>query len=307
MKVAAAIGILVGAIVILANMESGKAWKGIGLLALIAGELLIITAIFKEIDANGDALLKAAGAVALLVIPIYLLGNMDTGKALKGIGMVGLILTELALFMKIAGKGMDNKQSFLGLAIAVNLLVFAVKGLGNMDTGAALKGVVGLGLILLELSLFMNKTNTKKISGMISMAIAVNLLVLAVRNMGSLNTKTILKGVLGLGGIMAAFSVLINSSKGMKLGSSLLMLLTMAGSMLLFIEMFKQTEGMNMDNMLKFAASLATTMLSLHRHEDHQSDPDQRSINRSCRIRNPDRRRWRAHCRPRMATKRGAV
>ena len=263
LKVAAAIGILVASIVILANMEAGKAWKGIGLLTLIAGELLLITALFKKIDANGDALLKAAGAVALLVIPIYLLGSMDTGKALKGILGVGLVLTELAIFMKIAGKGMDKKQSFIGLAIAVNLLVFAVKGLGNMDTGAALQGVIGLGAVLLELSLFMNKTNTKKIGGMISLALAVNLLVLAVKSIGKMNTKTLIKGVLGLGGIMAAFSVLINASKGMKFGSALLLLLTMAGSMILFVEMFKQVEGMNMDSMLKFAASLATVMLSM--------------------------------------------
>jgi len=263
LKVAAAIGILVGAIVILANMEAGKAWKGIGLLTLIAGELLIITALFKKIDANGDALLKAAAAVALLVIPVYLLGNMDTRAALKGIVGVGLILTELALFMKIAGKGMDKKQSFIGLAIAINLLVFAVKSLGNMDTGAALQGVVGLGLVLFELSLFMNKTNTKKISGMISLALAVNLLVLAVRSIGNMNTKTIIKGVLGLGGVMAAFSILINASKGLKFGSALLLLLTMAGSMILFVQMFKQVEGMNMDSMLKFAASLATVMLSM--------------------------------------------
>jgi tape measure domain-containing protein len=263
LKIAGAIGILVGSVVVLANMEVGKATKGIGLLTLLSMELLTITAIFKKIDANGDALIKAAGAVALLMISVFLLGRMDIGTALKGILGVGIILTELALFMRIAGKGMTGKQSFLGLAVAVNLLVLAVKSLGDMDLGSAIKGIAGLGLVMLELSLFMGKTNTTKITGMISMAVAMNLLVRAVRKMGSLNTKTIAKGILGMGGIMAAFAVLIRTTKGMKFGSAVTMLLSAGGMMLLFVEMFKQVEGMDTGDMMAFAASLAVTMLSL--------------------------------------------
>ena len=263
LKIAGAIGILVGSVVVLANMEVGKATKGIGLLTLLSMELLTITAIFKKIDANGDALIKAAGAVALLMIPVFLLGRMDIGTALKGILGVGIILTELALFMRIAGKGMTGKQSFLGLAVAVNLLVLAVKSLGDMDLGSAIKGIAGLGLVMLELSLFMGKTNTTKITGMISMAVAMNLLVRAVRKMGSLNTKTIAKGILGMGGIMAAFAVLIRTTKGTKFGSAVTMLLSAGGMMLLFVEMFKQVEGMDTGDMMAFTASLAVTMLSL--------------------------------------------
>ena len=213
LKIAGSIAVMVGAIVVLSNMEAEKAWKGIGMLTLIAGELLLVTALFKKVDANGDALLKAAGAIALMVVPMYLLGHMDVETAIKGVLGIGIILTELALFMRIAGKGMSEKQSFIGLAISVNLLVLAVKGLGDMNTDDALRGVVGLGAVLLELSLFMNKTNTKNITGMISMALALNLMVRAVRKIGSLNSKTILKGVLGVAGIAAAFSVLVTAQR----------------------------------------------------------------------------------------------
>ena len=95
------------------------------------------------------------------------------------------------------------------------------------------------------------------------MAVAVNLLVFAVKRMGKMDAKTITKGVLGLGGIMTAFGAMAKMTKGMKLGSSIALLLTMAGTMILFIEAFKQVEGMNADSMLKFAASLSATMLAL--------------------------------------------
>ena len=132
-----------------------------------------------------------------------------------------------------------------------------------MNTGAALQGVIALGAVMLELNLFTNKTNPKKMTGLISMVLSLNLLVRAVRNVGTLNTKTILKGILGLGGIMAAFAVLINSTKGLNLTSSIPSLLVMAGSIILFIEAFKQVEGMDSDAMVKFAASLAMMLLSL--------------------------------------------
>ena len=90
-----------------------------------------------------------------------------------------------------------------------------------------------------------------------------NLMVRAVRKIGSLNSKTILKGVLGVAGIAAAFSVLVNSAKGVNFGSSIGALLLMAGSIILFIETFKQVEGANADSMVKFAVSLAMMMLSI--------------------------------------------
>ena len=263
LKIAGSIAIIVGAIVVLSNMDSEKAWKSIGMLSLIAGELLVVTALFKKIDANGDSLLRAAGAIALMLVPIYLLGNMNIGTAIKGMVGIGIILTELAVFTKIAGSGMIGKQSFVGLAIAVNLLVLAVRMLGEMNVGTALQGIIVLGVMMLELNLLMKNTGAVKTTGVISMALAINLMVKAVRDIGGLNSRTILKGMIGLAGITAAFSVLIQITKNLKFINSISALLLVAGSMALVVAVFKQIENANMDDILKFAVSFGATMISL--------------------------------------------
>lgn len=264
LKIAAAIGVLVASIYILSKMETEDVVKGLGVISIIAAELLAVSFLFGKIGADGESFLMVAAALTLLVIPIKLLGSMDTEQALKGILAIGVIMAELALFMRMAGKGFTGKTGFFGLAIAINLMVLAVKNMAKLDTGSMAKSLIGMEVLLLEMSRFMKKTaGLGKVGGLIGMAVAVNLLVFAVKRMGKMDAKTITKGVLGLGGIMTAFGAMAKMTKGMKLGSSIVLLLTMAGTMILFIEAFKQVEGMNADSMLKFAVSLSATMLAL--------------------------------------------
>ena len=56
-----------------------------GLLTLIATELLVVSALFSKMDLDGGSALKASAAILLLVIPIKLLSAMKTADALKGI------------------------------------------------------------------------------------------------------------------------------------------------------------------------------------------------------------------------------
>ena len=264
LKIAAAIGVVVASIYVLSKMDTEDVVKGLGIISFIAVELLTISFLFGKIGADGKSFLMVGAALALLVIPIKLLGSMDTEQALKGIIAIGVIMTELGIFMRLAGKGFTGKAGFIGLAIAINLMVLAIKNLARLDTGSMAKSLIGMEVLLLEMSRFMKKTSELgKVSGLIGMAVAVNLLVFAVKRMGKMDFKTIAKGVLGLGSIMLAFGAMARMTKGMKLGSSLITLLTMAGTLILFIKAFKQVEGMDSDKMLKFALSISATMLAL--------------------------------------------
>lgn len=264
LKIAAAIGILVASIYVLSKMDTEDVVKGLGIISFIAVELLAISFLFGKVSASGKDILMVAASLLLLTLPIKILGDMEPEKALKGILAIGVILTELALFMRLAGKGFTGKTGFVGLAIALNLMVLAIKNMSKLDTGSMAKALIGMEVLLLEMSSFMKKTSgLGKVSGLIGMAVAINILVFAVKRMGKMDAKTIAKGVLGLGGIMLAFGAMAKMTKGMKLGSSLVMLLTMAGTLLLFVEAFKQIEGMNTDDMLKFALSFSASMLAL--------------------------------------------
>lgn len=264
LKIAASIGILVASIYVLAKMDNKSIMKGMGLLTLLATELLIVSALFSKMDLDGGSVLKASAAILLLVIPIKLLSAMKTADALKGIIGVGLILAELALFSRMMGKDFNGKQAgFIGLGIAVNLLVIAIKSLSKLNVGSMAKSLIAMEVLLLEMAAFTKRVSGKKVAGMIAMAIGINLMVTAVKRMGKLDTKTIAKGVIGLGSIMLAFGAMLKLSSSVNLGSALILLVTMAGSLLMFTEAFKRIDGSNTNDMLKFSASFAAMMTSM--------------------------------------------
>lgn len=262
LKIGAAIGILVGSIYLLSKLDTYSVIKGIGLLSVLMLEMTMLSFILRSSQNNGRVFLNAAKGILVMLIPIYLLGRMKTEDALKGILGVGAILLELSLFTRIAKN--TQIKGLLILSIAMNILVLAVKNLGSLRIDKLAKGLGGLAILFLELRGFMKTAGGSiKISGILGLSIGILLLAKAVEKMGNLKISTIAKGVIGLGGIMKSFSLLTKEAKGMKLGNSLVMLLTMAGSMLIFVEIFKQVQGMDTTSMLEFAGSFALGLISV--------------------------------------------
>lgn len=263
LKIAAAVGIMVAAVVVLASMPTEKAMKGIYMLGAIALELLAVTALFKMIGADGDSLLKAAEAVALMVVPIYLLGILPVKAAVQGIIAVGIIMAGLAGCMKLAENGLTGKQAFISLAVAVNLLAIAVTALGFLPIGNAAQGIIAVGLILAELTACTRLMKPNQVKGMISMALAVDLLVLAVRNLGRMKTGDLAKGVIGLGAVMGVFAVLLKQASGLKAGTSLATMALIAGSMIAFSFALKNLENMPWQTVAAFSAGISVIALAM--------------------------------------------
>ena len=145
-------------------------------------------------------------------------------------------------------------------------MILAVKQIGNIKVGALIKGLVGLGSILLMLNLFLKNTgDIKKISGLIGLAIAIGILVSTVNRIGRMKTGVLLKGLLGLAAIMMVFNLLTKSAKGMSLGAALSSLLLFIGLIAAFIAVFYYIQNQNMDigSIQKFAISISMLLVSL--------------------------------------------
>ena len=264
LKLAGSIGILVGSVYVLAKMDTASLTKGFALLSGLAAGLLAVSLAFKKIDLDGGSILKLSAAILLLVAPVELLSMMDTAKALKGIVGIGLILAELALFSRMMKSEFSGKQAgFIGMSVAVNLLVFAMKSLAGINDAAMEKSLLGLGALLLEMGLFTRLASGSKVSGIISLALGMNLMVLAIKSIGSLDTANIAKGVLGLSAVMLAFGGMMKLAGGTNFLSSIGLLVAMAGSLIVFVNAFKQIDTSSSDGMLKFSASFAAMVVSL--------------------------------------------
>ena len=262
---ALSIGVAILSIVIkrLAKMNIEDALQGVFMLGIIFAELVGFMKLSGTGFAEKQNFLALSIGVAILTIVVKRLAKMNIKDALQGVFMLGAILAEIGLFTRLVGKDTAKVSGLIGLAIAVDLMIIAIKSLAKLDFGGLVKSLLGMEILLLEIASFSKRVSDKKIAGMIAMAIGINLMVTAVRRMGKLDTKTIIKGVLGLGGIMLAFGGMMKFAGGAKFGTSAALLVAMAGSLILFIEAFKYVQDMNMDDMLKFAASISSVMLSL--------------------------------------------
>ena len=172
---------------------------------------------------------------------------------------------------KKAKLGVFKSTALILLAASISIFADTIGKIGSLDTGTIVKGLAGLGVVLLELAAFMamvKKSNfgVFKGAGLILMAVSLNSFAETIAKIGKLNTKAIIKGVAGLGLVLleiAAFMKTMNKTKITGITKSLVMLGVMALSLQVFVKALKHLDGVEMDQMLSFSTSFSAALLSL--------------------------------------------
>lgn len=160
-------------------------------------------------DSIGTTLLKIAGSIGILVASMLLLSKMDTADILKSLVVIGTLGAELAIIGGLFKTGIADGKSFLMMAAGISLIIIPIKMLAKMNTEDALKGILGIGLIMTEMAFFgkiVGEGFNKK-TGFLSLAAGVNLLIIAIKQLASMNVGELIKGVSALGVIFLELSV----------------------------------------------------------------------------------------------------
>lgn len=165
-----------------------KAMSASGLIASLAGSILVLSGALKvmsTIDADdmSRSLLALAGTMATVVAAIVIISNTGGGK-----------IQTSALFM-------------LGLAGSIKIMASAIEDLSEIDSDKIKQGVVGLGVILLELAVFMRIADRTKIgpvsaAGLVVTAYAVKVMVTAIQDIAEIKTDHLKKGLQTIGLIL---------------------------------------------------------------------------------------------------------
>ena len=259
------------------GMETDTIVRGIAGLGAVLLELGIFLALTKKAKLGvfkGVGLILLAVSINMFANAIKKIGGLETGTIVKGIAGLGAVLLELAIFLAITKKaklGVFKGAALILLAVSINIFANTIEKIGNLDTGAMIKGLIGLGAVLLELAIFMamvKKTNfgVLKGAGMILMAVSLNSFAETIAKIGNLKTKTIVKGIAGLGLVLleiAAFMKIMNKTKVTGITKSIIMLGVMALSMQVFVKALKHLEGVELDTMVGFSTSFGIALLSL--------------------------------------------
>ena len=226
-----AVGMVIMAVAIkmLGNMDPGAALQGVIALAVI---LKVLTGFMETVQKNAKRMKPSAGilmglAVSCVILAgaVYMLGSMDSGKAIQGVIALAAVIGLLTGFMFVVSKDQymgKGAAVLMGLAIACNILVSAIWMLGTMDTGKLLQGMIAVTVLITELSIAMGiagRTDPKGAASILAMAVAVTVLVGAVYMLGNMNIKTLAKGLISLAVGLGILAVAMAAADAFKDGA----------------------------------------------------------------------------------------
>ena len=261
-------------VAIIRLQEMFKSFKGIadnaaGILESVKG---ILESYQKDIEAK--TLMKIAGAVAILAGSIWILSSIDDVLLVKGIGAMSLVMTELMLcfkvLTKIVKKDIYIKSSLALISLSLSLLILssAIKKISSLNIDQLKIGLAGLAgaMSVLASAIYLlpddGKTN-KKTKGLIGLSISLLILSVALKKIGSMNITSIITGLsimlISLGGMSLILSKM-NPENALRKSLSMLVL---ANSLIILAGSLKILGSMNWEEIKRGLTTMAGSLTIL--------------------------------------------
>jgi tape measure domain-containing protein len=221
LTIASAVGILALSLIGLSTIDSGKLSVALGAMSVMFAELIGAMSLFDKLP-GGKGLNEIAGQMLLIAASMLILsfaikeiGKLSVKQMIKGLVGVGVVLAEIAIFMKVTdlnGMGIKSSIGILILAGALLVLAKSVEQFGKLDPKVLEQGLKGIAGILLELAIFTKVTGDAKsviatATGLIILGVAMLIFAKAISVMGSLSVDQITKGLEAMGGSLAIVAI----------------------------------------------------------------------------------------------------
>ena len=269
-----AVLILAGAVQKLSGLDWDELLKGLvgvaGLSAILVASATALSKTSKGLIRGSAGLVVFAAAIRVLVGAVEDLGALDVGSLAKGLIGVGVLCTELALFLKatdLDGMGVLKGTGLVLLAASINILADAVGAFGALDISSLLKGLSAVAVVLTELAVFTKVTANAK--HVISTATAMTILGAAmlvfgeaVEKMGNLSWGEIGRGLTTMAGSLAAVTVAMNLLPNGMISKATGMI-EVGAALLIIGEAVRNMGGMSWDEIARGLVTLAGSMTIL--------------------------------------------
>lgn len=219
LKIASAIAILVASLVALSLIDSAKLSAALGAITVLFADLMASMAIFNKISgmASGvirstTAMLAISTSVLILASALKKLGDLDAKQLATGLtGVVGLTATMIVAAKSLSKGGptiIKGASQMVIFAAAIKVLASACEDLSALDWEGLAKGLVGVGVLLAEVSLFMNTAkfsgqSVTTATGIVILSGAIKILASACEDFAQMNWGEIGRGLTSIGIVLA--------------------------------------------------------------------------------------------------------
>ena len=276
-KIAAAIGILAASIVSISLIDSNKLGSSLAAIGGLFAQLLVASKLYSKIGSFKSSALKSSTVMMSMATSILILssamrkiGDLDVTQTITSLTA---ILAMTAMMSKVASNLSKNGGSFIkgstgmiAFAFAIKVLGSACKDLSGLDFASMIKGIAGLGAVMAEMSLFLNKTNfssigIKSATGIVILASSLKVMASACKDFGNMDWSSILKGVTGAGAILAEISLFnkytTNASGILKISTSMVII---AGAMNVMYYAMQNIGNMDWSSISKSIAGIGSVL-----------------------------------------------
>lgn len=225
---------------------------------------------------RAGALLKIASAIGILTASVFTLSTIDSDALQRALFGIAVLLIELDVALAAFGKMSNDfkgslKANFLMKSLAVSILIMAaaVKVLSAISWEGMTKGLIAIGGLLLELSLFLSLTDFKKKSvsssaGMVLIASALLILSSVVKKFENVNWETIERSLVSIGALLLEISAFANlAGKAKHVISTGLSLILVASGLKILASVVNDFSGMNWDEIKRGLTAMGAALLEI--------------------------------------------
>ena len=234
LKIASAIAILAASIVAISLIDSEKLSASLGAITVLFAELMASMSVFTKIsgDVKGavkssTVMLAMSTSILILASALKKIGDLDGGQLAKGVAGVTALMAAMVGAVKLlnmsGGSSMKGATQMVLFAASIKILASVCTDLATLEWNGLAKGLTGVGVLLAEVSLFMNtaKFSGKSLTtaaGIVVLASAIKILASACKDLGSLDFGQLVKGLGSIGVLLAeitVFTKLTGNAKGL--------------------------------------------------------------------------------------------
>lgn len=176
--------------------------------AVMAG-FVLLTEGTKMKAGTSTTLLSMAVSVKILVSAMTDIANIPTDQLTKSLITIGILLGEIALFSNLmSGIKITGSVGMIAMATTLNMLVRPLEKFASMDGASLSKGLITIaaGLGIMVLAMHGASGGIVGAGAMVVMATALNLMVIPIKALSSLNIQQVGVAMLALAGTIAVMA-----------------------------------------------------------------------------------------------------
>lgn len=277
-KIASAIAILAGSLVVLSFVDPKKLAPAIAAITIMFVDLFGSLAAFDKVIGDSStlsimglstAMIGLSVSLLVLVGVIKTLADINTGNVVKGltaIVIMSITLSGVAIILsRQSGSIMKSSLGLNAFASAMYILVGVIERIGGLDPVKLGQGIVGLTMVIGVLAALLMSKQLKSLSlqsglGLIGIAASLMIISSAVEAFGDLDPTAMQQGVFGLSAMLLTLAMFVrvagDANQLLEIGGSMILI---ASSLVILSKAMDKMGSLDIDVIGKalFGMSLA--------------------------------------------------